>query len=203
VKAAQVSGKPLGSAMTRDDPRQVSVLLDGYASLARPSSEIAEKVEGYLRSSREGIQVKAAQTLAKWLRPSSKTALREWLLSTYDRRHGSGVRAHAAKTLAPFIKPKDAVWVLDLYFERAPRRHQLSTILEIRALLPLVAALPASAISQRARIEGTSPKINRRRAAVFALHAAGDAGALRNFASDVSPEIRATAKNLLARIGAA
>jgi hypothetical protein len=192
-----VSLAPLEGPMTRHDPQQVSSLLQSYDSISKPSAEMTAEVEALLKSPREGIQVKAAQTLARWRRPSSKSHLREWLLSTYDRRHGSAVRAQAAKALALFIEPKDADWVLDLYFARAPRPRELSAVLEIRALLPLVAALPPSAVSQRATAEGESAEVNRRRAAIFALHAVGDARALRTFANDESQQLCRTAMNAL------
>jgi hypothetical protein len=185
-----------------DNPTTLSLLLDTYASISKPSSVMTGEVEGMLQSRREGIQVKAAQLLAKWQRPSSKIALRQWLSKTLDRKKSPAVRAQAAKALAAFVVSRDAEWILDLYFSEAPRQRVLSTMIEIHALLPLVAALPSRVIAERARAEAKSPLVNHRRAAVFALHVASDDRGLREMAKDESAEIRTAAKNLLARLAA-
>jgi hypothetical protein len=180
-----------------DDPREICLRLDRLAKAGAPAAPTLRQVESLLRHRREGVQVKAAQTLATWRRPSSKTPLRELLLRTFSRRHGISVRKEVAKALAPFIGKEDADWVLDLYFSTAPKRTPVGTVIQINALMPLIAALPASSVAERIGRESKSLEANVRRAALFAAHAVGDRTTVELFVNDSSADIRTTAANLL------
>jgi hypothetical protein len=183
-----------------EDPKTLCLLLDHYASIGKPVADMVREVEDLLSASREGVQVKAAQLLATWRKRSSKQPLRDWLAKTLDQRRGVAIRAQAAKALAVFIEPIDAPWILDMYFMTAPTKRALSTSMAVRALLPLIQALPKNSVSERGRIESRASDVNRRRAAAFALHAASDTVGLRLLANDESPQIRTLAARLLAGV---
>jgi HEAT repeat protein len=183
-----------------DDPKEICSRLDNLAGSGPPAGPTLRQVEALLRHHREGVQVKAAQTLAKWCRPSSKTPLRELLFRTLSRRHGTSVRGQVARALAPLVNQEDAPWVLDLYFSVTPKRTPSGTLLQINALLPLVSALPVSTVAERIREEGMSSDANVRRAALFAAHAVRDRSAVEAFVNDPAPDVRATAANLLMRL---
>jgi hypothetical protein len=183
-----------------DDPREICSRLDRLGKAGAPAAPTLRQVETLLHHRREGVQVKAAQILAKWRRPSSKLPLRELLVRTLSRHRGTSVRCQIAKALAPFISEDDAEWVLDLYFATAPKGTLLGTVIQIKALSPLVSALSPSSVSERIRSESKSTEANVRRAALFAAHAVRDRTAVESFLNDSSADIRTTAANLLKRM---
>lgn len=146
-----------------DDPKEICQRLDELAKSRPSTAETVRKVEMLLLHSREGVQVKAAQTLACWVRPSSKAPLQELLLRTVARRRGTSVRKQIAIALAPFLDDDDADWVLDLYFSTG-----------FTELLPLLQALPGSSVVERIREESQSSTDSRRRAAIFAARTIDD-----------------------------
>jgi hypothetical protein len=186
-----------GVTLAPDDPKVICLRLDELAKSAPATAETVRRVEVLLQHRREGVQVKAAQTLARWGRPSSKMPLRELLLRTLARRNGSSVRKQVADALAPFIDAQDAPWVIDLYFSVGGRSPALGAALQLNALLPLLCALPPSAVVERVRLEADSPEVNHRRAALIAAQAIGDREIVQRFIADASDQLRMTASNFL------
>jgi len=188
----------------RHDPAKIKSELAELQTLSKPSAEQLDYVERLLESPRDGVQLLAARTLAKWKRPRSKEPLRAWILHLASLPSQSSRLKPASECLAPFLAAQDAAWVLELYFSAAPRKHWISTYLVSTALLPLLRALPAHTVSKAASAYiDSSCSVAQREAAVHALFAAGDKNGLDSIGEDPSPRIRGLVHNLRARSPAA
>jgi HEAT repeat protein len=182
------------------DLKLVSARLKSLATSSNPSAQDIREVEALIEHPKEGVQVLAGRTLAAWRSRSSKPVLRAWFEDTLQRRHGHAVQAQAAKALALFLDAADSQWALDLYFANTRKNSVLGTTLAIRTLLPLIEALPSKLVAQRATAEATSSRANIRRAAAFALYAAGDRAGLQTLLQDSSRDVSILARNLLKRM---
>ncbi|MFN8635084.1 MAG: hypothetical protein U0893_14605 [Chloroflexota bacterium] len=107
-----------------------------------PTPSARCEVERYLFNKWHGLQVVAAQVIARWGGPESVVALREWLMRSYAKRHWLDLRCEAAKCLARCITAADAEWLLDLYFSLVgpTARHEL---------IPAIVVVPFDAVWPR------------------------------------------------------
>jgi hypothetical protein len=128
---------------------------------SKPNDLLREEVEHAVHSKWEGIQVCAGRVLANWGDRRSIESLREWLRSTLHKKSGWAVRGQAIRLLCQCYQSDDIHWLLDLYFEEENRllRHEF---------LPLVIALPESAVRKRIILESRSEIDRRREAAEIA-----------------------------------
>ena len=145
----------------KPNPKQ---LCDELRALGRhaPSPESHARAVRNLTNKWEGVQVCAATILSQWGGRPSVSALRAWLLRSYEREAGWSLRGQAAKLLARCVTAEDAEWIVDLYFA-APGvfgKHEL---------LPLVVALPVGAVRARFREEMQSTDRDKRQATMKAI----------------------------------
>lgn len=117
-----------------DDPTAACAILREFAR-QEPRAATVEITIGGLDHRREGVQVSAAQTLAKWRLHDAVPHLRRWLEELLrDKRCRWAAAGQAAKALAACINSSDAKWVLDAYFEQtvfARRMHLLPVVVSI------------------------------------------------------------------------
>lgn len=169
-------------------PRQLKQTADHLRSLGErpPTPEARQEIEGYLSSKWEGLQAVAAQVLGAWGGPQSVRALRGLLLHTYEKKYAWAIRGVAVRTLAECVDERDAEWVLDLYFS-------IKGVLPKHELLPLVTALPVSAVRQRLQREACSADRDNRQAAMKAIATMrfpDKVDLLKRMAGDPDSEIR-------------
>jgi hypothetical protein len=146
-----------------DDPKSACAYLNELA-LAASTPDVFSAVVEALQHKKEGIQVCAGRTLARWNDRSAITPLRDWLLASLARAHGHACVGQAAYALARFVGENDAPWVLDLYFGK-------TNSVQKSCLRPLVAALPHAAARERIVNELHAEKASDREAAIRAAYA--------------------------------
>lgn len=154
------------------------------------------EVEQALQSKWEGIQAVAARTLARWGGRESVDALRGWLLHGYEKQRGWAIRGVAIEALTACYERQDIPWILDLFF--ASR----SILTRYELLWPMMVSLPASAVSQRLRVESQSLERDRRAAAMLVIGSLREAlpgrhELLQELANDEDARIRGGARTFL------
>ena len=91
-----------------------------------------------LSSKWEGTQAHVIKALAAWGDRDSIGAIRDFLISAFDRKYGWTVRGVAIRALAPIIGPEDAGWIRELCRSRSSglERHELRLLIERVATFP-------------------------------------------------------------------
>jgi hypothetical protein len=125
-----------------NDPAAACAILRQLAN-QRPEASTFEVAARGLAHCREGVQVCAAQTLARWRDHEAVPYLRRWLCELLTARHYSWAAAtQAVRALVACIDNTDAPWMLDAYFDRRLSKRR-------RHLLPIVIAIEANVLGAR------------------------------------------------------